>query len=143
MSTLTPVVPTEMTWRARFYLCVGGTRHIGTGAVAIAMYDRFPDVDLFFPIWAWGIVFVLGGGHLLYAAYAESETNARIALAVSAIVTAVWGAGFWALAVEGAVTPLVGILMTGLTLKDLTIVGEPMRTPFESIMREYGERDEE
>ena len=136
-------LPTEMTWRARFYLCVGGSRHVGTGSVALALYDRFPNVELVLPIWAWGVVFVVGGLHLLYAAYSESETHARVALAVSAIVTAVWAAGFWAAAVDGIVTPLIAILMTALTLKDLTIVGEPMRTPFESIIKEYTERDEE
>lgn len=134
------VDPVEMTWRARFYLTVCGTRHGLTGLSALLLYDKFPTVDLGLPLWGWALVFLSGSGHLLYSAYAGSEMNARIALAVSAVVTSVWAAGFFAFWMEGRGSPLGVILFGALTLKDLTIVGEPMRSPFEPIVREYAQR---
>lgn len=130
----------EMTWRARFYLTVAALRHTLTGVVALTM-PVLPGVDLGLPLWAWGLVFILGGCHLGYAAAAGREGHARAGLAISAVMTSVFAAGFLALWLDGESGPLGAILFTALTLKDLTIVRDPMRSPFEPIVREYADQD--
>lgn len=136
---MTPV-RLEMTWRARFYLTVAGFRHGALAASALLSPD-LPDVDLGLPIRWWGVVFLVGAAGLLWAAKEASETWARVALGVSAVVTSVWAAGFTAFWLTGQWSPLPAILFLALTLKDLTIVGDPMRSPFEPMLREYADTD--
>ena len=134
----------EMTWRARGYLTIAGARHFLTGLAAVLMHELFPQVDLGLSIFAWGILFLVGGTHLWFAAATGSENHARIGLALSAVVTSVWAAGFLAAWAGGVVaSPLGGILFATLTFKDLTIVRDPMRSPFEPIIREYVDRSDE
>lgn len=138
MTSVEPV----MTWRARFYLSVATARHGSLGLVALVLDYEWGGVDAGIPIPAWGAVFLLGAAHLLYSAVKGSERHARVALAVSAVITSVWAASFWLLAVgeRGPTGILLAITFTALTAKDLTIVGDPMRSPFEPIIREYIEQ---
>lgn len=130
-----------MTWRARFYLLVAGLRH-GTLGLAALMSPDLPNVDLGLSVHWWGVVFMAGAVALIYAAKEASEDWARISLGISAIVTSVWAAGFTAFWLTGEGSPLGAVLFVALTLKDLTIVGDPMRSPFEPIMREYADDDD-
>lgn len=135
-----------MTWRARAYLSIGACRHLAIGASCLLVgqtfqSEAFAQIKAVFPIWLWGVVFVLGGLHMGYAAASASETAARVAMTFSAVVTSVWAAGF-IMAFEpsgGVVSPVGGILFTALTLKDLVVCRQPMRSPFEPIVKEYAE----
>jgi len=141
-----PSVPEEqMTWRARAYLVIAAARHILVGAACIVLVadfdgDSFQVIRAVLPVWVWGVAFLVGGAHLTYAAIRGSEGHARVALSLSAISTSVWAAGFLLAYQEGgAVSPIGVIFATALTAKDLVICRQPMRSPFEPIVREYDE----
>lgn len=133
-----------MTWRARAYLSVASARHLLVGAATIALSDDF-NGDSFsviisiFPLWLWGAIFVLGGIHLAYAAWYGVEGQARAALAVSAGMTAAWAAGFTLAYLQGGVVSPVGAILFGaLCVKDLVQCAQPLRSPFEPLVRRYG-----
>ena len=142
-------VPEEqMTWRARAYLGVGSLRHLLIGSAIMAAEDQF-DSDSFsviisiLPLYAWGVVFLIGGLHLAWAALRASEGHARTALVISAGMTAAWGVGFLLAFVQGGVVSPVGaILFSALAAKDLVVCAQPLRSPFEPIVRKYT-RDQE
>lgn len=143
-------VPEEqMTWRARAYLAVGSLRHIALGASGLALADTFQS-DAFkilfdvFSLELWSILFLAGGLHLAYAAGKGSTSHARVALILSACMTAAWAVGFiLAFHAGGVVSPLGGILFSALVLKDLVQCGQPLRSPFEPIVRKYVRRQSE
>ena len=137
-------VPEEqMTWRARAYLTVGALRHLLIGSAIVAAEDQF-DSDSFsviisiLPLAAWGVVFLVGGLHLAYAAVRAREGAARTALVMSAGMTAAWGMGFLLAFIQGGVVSPVGaILFSALAAKDLVVCAQPLRSPFEPIVRKY------
>ena len=141
---LTPRIPPEqMTWRARAYLATGALRHILIGAAIVVAEGQF-DSDSFsviisvLPLVAWGIVFLIGGFHLAFAALTGHEGQARTALVMSAGMTTAWGMGFLlAWAQGGVVSPVGAILFSALAAKDLVVCAQPLRSPFEPIVRKY------
>ncbi|WP_193613171.1 hypothetical protein [Nocardioides lijunqiniae] len=132
-----------MTKRARGYLTVTALRHVAVGIVCLALPndfkgDSYQIIIEVLPIGLWGLLFLAGGAHLGYAAVKGDERQARIGLSLSAVSTSLWAAGFFmAYFVGGIVTLIGGILWTALTLKDLVVCAQPMRSPFERITREY------
>lgn len=144
ISKVLPSVPEDvMTWRARGYLAITAGRHIAIGAVCILLPQDF-DGDSYqiileiLPIWAWGLLFFVGGAHLAFSAVRGHENHARIGLSLSAITTSTWAAGFFMAYLTGGVVTLIGgILWTALTGKDLVVCAQPMRSPFEKLAREY------
>lgn len=137
-------VPEEqMTWRARAYLTVGSLRHLAIGVTGLTLADTY-DGDAFailfriFSLEVWATIFLVGGLHLAYAAGRGSVGHARVALIISASMTAAWAVGFGlAFHQGGVVSPLGCILFTALVLKDLVQCGQPLRSPFEPIVRKY------
>lgn len=132
-----------MTVRARAYLCIGSLRHLALGISGLALADTFSS-DAFkvlfdvFSLEVWSILFLVGGIHLAYAAVKGSVGHARVALILSASMTAAWAVGFFlAFKQGGVVSPLGGILFSALVLKDLVQCGQPLRSPFEPIVRKY------
>ena len=57
---------------------------------------------------------------------------------LSAVITSLWAMSF-ALAWHegGVVSPVGAIIATSLTAKDLVICRQPMRSPFEPLVKEY------
>lgn len=149
MVTIYPHVPEEqMTWRARAYLVVGALRHLGVGATGLAVPDTY-DGDSFkillsvLSLDLWAILFIVGGFHLGFAAIRGSVGHARVALIISAAMTSAWAMGFYlAFFAGGVVSPLGAILFSALVLKDLVQCGQPLRSPFEPIVRRYVTRQE-
>jgi hypothetical protein len=139
-------VPAEvMTWRARAYLVITAVQHGLIGFACIWLSgteafsgDAFRIIRHIFPIWGWGVVFVAGGIHLAIAAGRGSELLARVAMPLSAVLTSLWAMAFILAWHEGGVVSPVGaILATSLTAKDLVICRQPMRSPFEPLVKEY------
>lgn len=134
-----------MTWRARAYLAVTALQNflVGISCIALADTNAF-DGDAFrivrgiLDMSQWGIIFVLGGAHLMYAAVRGSELHARIAMPLSAVTLSLWAAGF-ALAWHqgGVVSPVGAVFATSLTVKDLIVCAQPLRSPFEPLVQEY------
>lgn len=132
-----------MTWRARAYLIATAVQHTLAGLSCLLLPETF-DGDAFqvvrtiAPMWAWGILFLAGGIHLAYAAARSSEIAARVGMPLSALMISLWAAGFvLAFNEGGAVSPIGAILTASLTFKDLIVCGQPMRSPFEPLVKEY------
>lgn len=144
MTRVLPAVPADvMTWRARGYLAIAAGRHLAVGTYVVLepgdfTADAYQVIRDIAPMRAWGVLFLLGGLHLAYSAFAGRENHARTGLTISAGASAAWAAGFFmGYFVGGIVTLLGGIIFTALTLKDLVVCAQPMRSPFERIVREY------
>lgn len=143
MTLIPPVPPEVMTWRARAYVGVTATRNAALGACAIGLPgdfsgDSYQVITEIAPISVWGVMFFIGGSHLAYAAVTGNEGHARTGLSLSAVSTSLWAAGFYMAYFVGGVVTLIGaIVFTALTLKDLIVCAQPMRSPFERIVREY------
>lgn len=133
----------EMTWRAKAYLSICAARHGLLGISTLLVPNTFQgpafeEIRGAASLTVWGMIFIAGGLHLTYAAWTGKETAARSAMTVSAIVTSVWAAGFiMAFEPGGVVSPVAAILFSALTLKDLVICRQPMRSPFEPLVRKY------
>jgi hypothetical protein len=144
MTIVPPVPPEVMTWRARAYIGVSAARNVALGGVAIGLPgdfdgDSYAVITRIAPITIWGVMFFLGGAHLAYAAITGTEGHARTGICLSAVSTSLWATGFYlAYFSPGGVVTLVGaIVFTALTLKDLIVCAQPMRSPFERIVKEY------
>lgn len=137
------VPPEQMTWRARAYLTIGAARHILVGALSIVVSHDFDGtpwavVINVLPLWIWGIVFLAGGLHLAFAAAIGDEGHARWGLVISASLTAGWATGFLLATLQGSVSAfLIGVLFAALSLKDFVVCAQPLRSPFEPVMRRY------
>lgn len=142
-AVLPAVPPDVMTWRARGYLGISAARHFAVGAYVLALpgdftADAYQVIREILPMRAWGVLFLLGGLHMAYAALAGREPHARTGLTFSAVASACWAAGFLMGYYVGGVVTLLGfIVFAALTGKDLVVCAQPMRSPFERIVREY------
>lgn len=150
MSNLLGIPEEQMTLRARAYLCVSAMRHLALGFVGILLPELFEGrafkvIFSIFNLEVWSILLVVGGFHLAYAAGRGSVEHARVGLVLSACMTSAWAAGFlYTFAHTGSGLSLVGgILFTALVLKDLVQCGQPLRSPFEPIVRKYVKHQEE
>lgn len=146
MTRVLPAVPPDvMTWRARGYLGIAGARHFAVGAYVLTRpedfsADAYQVIREILPMRAWGVLFLIGGLHIAYAALAARESHARTGLTFSAVASGCWAAGFLMGYYVGGVVTLLGfIVFTALTGKDLVVCAQPMRSPFERIVREYAE----
>jgi hypothetical protein len=141
---LEPVLP--MSKRARIYLLIAATRHVSLGIAALVSPDLFsgpaysgirdampgrPSSD----IMRWGILFLCTGLLCTWAGIRGQDGLARWALLASVCTTALLAGGFIAVSLHGvnAPTGLVGYL--ALLGKDLVQIRQPMRTPFEDVVR--------
>lgn len=143
-SRIVPSVPPEqMTWRARGYLGIAGARHLSVGAYVLLRpedftADAYQVITEMLNMSIWGVLFLIGGIHLAYSAVRGAENHARLALVFSAVSSSFWAAGFFMGFFVGGVVTLIGaIIFTALTLKDLVVCAQPMRSPFERFVREY------
>lgn len=141
--TSTRDIGQSMTWRARAYLVITAVQHVGVGAACLGRPqdfdgDAFQTIRGIMPMTWWGVVFLIGGLHLTFAAARQSELAARVGMPLSALTTSLWAAAFVLAYQEGgAVSPVGAILASSLTLKDLVICAQPMRSPFEPLVKEY------
>lgn len=138
------VPPEQMTGRARAYLTIAAARHIAVAWCVWTMTARFtaPVFDVvaaIMPLWTWGVVFFVAGATCGMAALLGRESLARTGLILSATSTGVWGAAFVIAIFTGP--PSVGILgaifLWALTAKDLVVCRQPLRSPFESLIKDF------
>lgn len=139
------VSPVVMTWRARAYLTIASARHLAIGGSMLILphtYDTrsyhllFHDIPSVF----WSVVLLIGGAHLAYAAIRANELHARIALILSCGISSMWAASFAFIAFHGYASILATAVFGALAGKDLLVCGQPLRSPFEPLVRLYQER---
>lgn len=142
LPTPRPLPPEVMTWRARSYLIVAAIRNGVIGGAIVGQPETFdtPSFDSLrslAPLLVWGLAMLFGAGHLTYAAITGKENQARIALIVSASVTGFWAAGFAIVYSRGLATVVAFVLLGALAAKDLIVLAQPLRSPFEPLVRYY------
>lgn len=137
------IIPEQMTGRAQAYLTVAGLRHaaIGGACLAAPAYFTSPGYQQIKGIpgglITWGVVSAAVGVMCLAAAVLRSENLARFALLSSAVVTGLWAAGFWLAMFHGTIAGPTGpAIWTAVTAKDLIVCRQPLRSPFEPLIRE-------
>lgn len=131
----------DMTPRARAYLATAAVRHFLLALACVTIPDSFTSssfdaIRSVLPLQAWGVVFF---GVTVVAAWAvvrRSEPAARLSLIMSASSTAVWAGGLVAAYFTGTLTgPSGPIIWWAVVLKDLIVCRQPMRSPFEPLVR--------
>lgn len=133
--------PELMTRRARAYLVVAAVRHLVIGSLALrdvgfsaALWTQIRSVA---PMAVWGVLFVAVGAGCAVASVAQKQTIARWSLVASAGSSALWLGGFLAAWGNGEVTNgVLAAVWAALTAKDLVQCRQPLRSPFESIVRD-------
>jgi hypothetical protein len=128
-------------------MTIAALRHVLLGLMCVIRpgdftspsYDGVKDVlplpgDL--ALVTWGAAFIIIGAVAVWAAVNGSEGAARHALTGSVVVTLMWVGGFiWSI-LTGSLVGWSGVIIwTALAAKDLTMLRDPLRNPFEDLIR--------
>lgn len=145
--TIVPPVGERLTPRARAYLLIACLRH-GVAGLALLIFPgafaspSFDGIKGALPLqhrhslMAWGVVFLFTAIVCGWAAASAREGSARIALSGSIFASLVWLGGFIAATALGVqISPMGAIFCAALVAKDLTMLRDPLRNPFEPIAR--------
>lgn len=149
--TLLPTPPPgeRMTPRARIYMAICAARHVLLGAACLIdpggfTSGSFAGVKDVLRWWVgpdemlriWGAAFVAVGAICSVAAIAGRVELARIGLLTSVVISAMWVGGFVASIWSGQSAGWSGVIVWGaVTGKDLTMLQDPLRNPFEPLIR--------
>ena len=141
-----PHVPERerMSLRARVYMLILTLRHALIAFVCIALPHHlvsraYAGIERAMPFFdgiqafqAWGWAFAVIAALGAFSAYTRSATIAAVALGTSATLTVAW-AGAFATSIILEQGGLIGPIVFGaLALKDLVMLRNPLRDPFES-----------
>ena len=137
----------RMTHRARAYLGIAAARHVLLGLLCIldpatftspsyeGILSALPIFHVITAIEVWGVVFIVTGSVCAAAAGTARAGVARLGLTMSAVVSAMWVGGFLASALSGALAGWSGpVVWAALVAKDLTMLRDPLRNPFEDLV---------
>jgi hypothetical protein len=138
-----PVPPEMMSWRARAYLAVIAMRHFAVAWICVFSPVSFggttyEQVRGTMSLRVWGGVFSFIGVLAVVALWRGGEALARYCLVMSAVISSIWAAGLYVAWIQGDLSakPLP-ILWTALVMIDLIVASEPLRTPFEPLVRKF------
>lgn len=144
--------PEAMTTRARAYLIIGGLRHLLIGGFMLRFEDQFAAATFLpivgaFPLWAWAGAMLAAAALMGTAATFRSANIARVGLVISASVTLAIGVGITAGIIGvwidgGKATPISAILLLALASKDFAVCTQPIRSPFEPLLRRLPHHDQ-
>lgn len=136
------ITPDKMTGRARRYLLIAAVRHLLIAVSTWVAADQFTSssfdvIRAILPLWAWGVVFAGAGLTCAAAAVTGREILARVGLILSASSSALWAGGFLASYFAGELTSPTGVVIWwAVTVKDLIVCEQPLRSPFEALIRQ-------
>lgn len=143
------MMPMErMTARARAYMAIAAARHLLIAGFCLFAQDTFaspsyqglrdavPFVSDSAAIPFWGFAFLITGSACAFGGIRGSEGVARWALLMSVITTAAVGGGFLAAWFQGSLAGPTGpVIWFAIAFKDLTMLGNPLRNPFEPVVK--------
>lgn len=136
-----------MTRRAQAYLAICAARHVAIGSTCVLIpgsyrSTAYDGIKQILPIRAWGVIFLVAAAWATAAAVTRRESPARIALQVSATASGCWTAGFIAASIVGLTSvPSSPVMWATVTLYDLTMLRQPLRNPFENVVRKLAGDD--
>jgi len=140
--------PTGLTLRARTYMGIVSMRHLLIGAFCLIRPGDFqspsyggvkdalgflaPDTALM----VYGLAFIIAGVASAVPVVTGGDGAARAGLLISVVVTGLWVGGFFAAIWDGTIAGPTGpVVWCAVLAKDLTMLREPLRNPFEPIVR--------
>jgi len=137
----------KMSARARAYLGITAGFHLSLGSFCLLAPHAFMSpsyeglrnampVPYSLDLAAWGAVFALVGIACAFAAVFGRESTARTSLLLSVIVTGAVAGSFLASWVSGTLQGPTGPLVwLTLAFKDMTMLRNPLRNPFEPVVQ--------
>ena len=130
----TAPAPERMSHRARAYMAIVATRHILTGVFYLWVWGSTADAVHVL----WFAMFLVVGALAAMPVRTGRDGQARLGLILSIVATSTWSASFLVAAATSAGhwSALAAIVLGTLAAKDLTMVQEPLRNPFEALIRE-------
>lgn len=130
-----PPVPEGMTFRARAYMAIITTRQLLGGSLYVWVWATQTRDGAHL---AWGLLFLVVAVVAGLPIWTARDGQARAGLLLSIAVTSAWFGSFVVAAVTtpGYWSVAMAIILGALTCKDLTMVQEPLRNPFEALVRE-------
>lgn len=133
--------PRAMTTRARVYLGAAGFRHFSIGLSLLLtpqLYLAAAFIPIFnlLPLPVWGVVMTLEGVACALAAATRHTGTARGSIGFSAVITSVMAAGLSVGIIASwlnglSPSPVLGVILLALTVKDFTMCAQPLRVPLE------------
>ena len=139
--------PERMTNRAKLFLLTATVQHGALAAVCLLwphlLASKAYEPASVFTWVAWGLAFAGVAAVCAWAAVTSNERLGRTGLAMSAVASGMWAAGFllaFVLLKQG----LVGaVAFAVLMLKDLVALPDPLRAPMEPVVRRVLPRSRE
>lgn len=137
--------PEQMTGRAQRYLLIVCIRHAIIGSFCVLAPQTYKSSSFVplrevLPLQIWGVVFLIASVVSGVAAFRRNRAWARLGLMMSATSTLVWAAGIsMAWATGDLSAPSGPVVWWALAWKDFTVCEQPMRSPFETLVRAFRE----
>jgi len=137
----------KMSLRARAYLGITAAFHLTLGSFCLLVPETFLSssyeglrhalpVPAGLALVSWGALFALVGTICAFAAVFGREPVARVALMMSVIVTGAVAGSFLASWMSGTLQGPTGpLIWLTLAFKDMTMLRNPMRNPFEPVVQ--------
>ncbi|EYR64682.1 hypothetical protein N866_07220 [Actinotalea ferrariae CF5-4] len=126
--------PERMSHRARAYMAIVAARHLLTGIFYLWVWGATDDAVHTI----WGAMFLVVGLIAALPFRTGRDGQARLGLLLSIAATSVWFGSFLVAAAttDGYWSALAAIALGTFVAKDLTMVADPLRNPFEALIRE-------
>lgn len=140
--------PSYLSPRARVYMGIAAVRHLLVGLFCFFRPGDFtspsyngvkgalPFVNPNHSLQAYGVFFILTALTCAWSVVSGREGAARAGLLFSVVTTGFWVGGFFAAALDHTLGGPTGpVVWTAIVAKDLTMLREPLRNPFEPLVR--------
>lgn len=140
--------PELMTPRARVYMLIAGMRHLALGMFCLFRPQDFtsssysgatnalPFVGPHLALQAYGLGFLITAVVCLFPVFNGRDGQAKAGLLLSVFFTSLWLGGFISAAIAGHLAGPSGVVIwAAVTFKDLTMLREPLRNPFEPLIQ--------
>lgn len=133
--------PEAMTPRARAYLAVVTSRHFAVAVIMLGLPHRLPRApyvafNAAAPLYVWGVASLVVGAFAFIGGTWRSEWWARVSLISSATLTAAMTTALlmsWSVLTSFGL--MAAVLLLAVTSKDMIVCQDPIRSPFEAVLR--------
>lgn len=138
----------DLSLRARAYLWSYTLANLVMGSLLVALPSAFQSQSFgalraLFPLPVWGFIYLAVALVTCYGAYRGTERPARAALLANLFTTGGFFAGFTAAMIDNTSSSPSGPIAWGLlTVLNLIMLSNPLRTPFEDLVKGITEETE-
>lgn len=135
----------DLSLRARAYLWSYTIANLAMGLLLVFVplafeSQSFDALRALFPLPVWGAIYLGVALITCYGAYRGTERPARAALLANLVTTGGFFAGFTAAMIDNTSSSPSGPIAWGLlTVLNLIMLSNPLRTPFEDLVKEITE----